>query len=111
MSTCSTNTFRRVPGEGEARANMTAGASVEAAEVDDTMLHLAEIVGPRLAVDGMFLAGLDIVGDRILEINVFSPGGLGSVESLTGVDFNEIVVAALEEKVSCYGDADRRSSS
>ncbi len=103
--------FRRVPGEGQARANMTAGASVEAAEVDDTMLHLAEIVGPRLAVDGMFLAGLDIVGDRILEINVFSPGGLGSVESLTGVDFNEIVVAALEEKVSCYGDADRRSSS
>jgi glutathione synthase len=99
--------FRRVPGEGEARANMTAGASVEAAEVDDTMLHLAALVGPRLAEDGMFLAGLDIVGDRILEINVFSPGGLGSVESLTGVDFNEIVVAALEEKVSCYGDADR----
>lgn len=92
--------FRRVPSEGEARANMTAGASVDAAEVDDTMLHLAEIVGPRLAEDGMFLAGLDIVGDRILEINVFSPGGLGSVETLTGVDFNEIVVAALEERVS-----------
>jgi glutathione synthase len=95
--------FRRVPGEGEARANMTAGASVEAAEVDDTMLHLAGMVGPRLAEDGMFLAGLDIVGDRILEINVFSPGGLGSVESLTGVDFNEIVVAALEQKVSGTG--------
>lgn len=95
--------FRRVPSEGEARANMTAGASVEAAEVDDTMLHLAEIVGPRLAEDGMFLAGLDIVGDRILEINVFSPGGLGSVESLTGVDFNEIVVAALEQRVSATG--------
>ena len=92
--------FRRVPQEGEARANMTAGASVEAAEIDDTMLRLAELVGPQLAEDGMFLAGLDIVGDRILEINVFSPGGFGSVESLTGVDFNEIVVAALERKLS-----------
>jgi glutathione synthase len=92
--------FRRVPSEGQARANMTAGASVDVAEVDDTMLHLAEVVGPRLVEDGMFLAGLDIVGDRILEINVFSPGGFGSVESLTGVDFNEIVVAALEEKMS-----------
>jgi glutathione synthase len=92
--------FRRVPSEGEARANMTAGASVEAAEVDDTVLHLAELVGPRLAEDGMFLAGLDIVGDRILEINVFSPGGLGSVQQLTGVDFCEIVVDALERKVS-----------
>jgi glutathione synthase len=92
--------FRRVPQEGEARANMTAGASVEPAEVDKTILHLAELVGPRLIEDGMFLAGLDIVGDRILEINVFSPGGFGSIEQLTGVDFNEIVVAALERKVS-----------
>jgi glutathione synthase len=95
--------FRRVPSEGEARANMTAGASVEAAEVDDTMLRLAELVGPRLAEDGMFLAGLDIVGDQILEINVFSPGGFGSVEQLTGVDFNTIAVDALERKVSSTG--------
>jgi glutathione synthase len=95
--------FRRVPGEGEARANMTAGATVEAAEVDDTMLRLAELVGSRLAEDGMFLAGLDIVGDQILEINVFSPGGFGSVEQLTGVDFNTIVVDALERKVSSTG--------
>ena len=92
--------FRRVPGEGEARANMSAGATVEAAGVDDTILRLCRLVGPRLAEDGMFLVGIDIVGDRILEINVFSPGGFASVESLTGVDFNEIVVAALEERLS-----------
>ena len=95
--------FRRVPQEGQARANMTAGASVEAAEVDDTVLHLAELVGPQLIEDGMFLAGLDIVGDRILEINVFSPGGFGSVEQLTGVDFNVVVLDALERKVSAAG--------
>jgi len=95
--------FRRVPSEGDARANMTAGATVEAAEIDDTILRLAECVGPQLAEDGMFLAGLDVIGDRILEINVFSPGGFGSVEQLTGVDFNTIVVDALEEKVSSTG--------
>jgi glutathione synthase len=92
--------FRRVPQEGKARANMTAGASVEAADIDDTTLRLAELVGPRLSEDGMFLAGLDIIGDRILEINVFSPGGFGSVEKLTGVDFNTVVVEALEKKVA-----------
>ena len=95
--------FRRVPGEGEARANMTAGAGVEVAEIDETVLRLAKCVGAQLAEDGMFLAGLDIVGDRILEINVFSPGGFGSVEQLTGVDFNTIVVDALVEKVSSAG--------
>ncbi|MCA1844678.1 MAG: glutathione synthase [Actinobacteria bacterium] len=91
--------FRRVPADGEARSNMKAGATVEEAEIDETILRLAGMVGPRLAEDGMFLAGLDIVGDRILEINVFSPGGFGSVQSLTGVDFNDVVVAALEERV------------
>ena len=91
--------FRRVPSEGEARANMSAGASVEPAQVDDTMLRIVGLVGPRLAEDGMFLAGLDIVGECLLEINVFSPGGLGSVQSLTGVDFTEVVLDALERKV------------
>jgi glutathione synthase len=63
------------------------------------MLRLAELVRPKLAEDGMFLAGLDIVGDRLLEINVFSPGGFGSVAELTGVDFNEVVIEALERKL------------
>jgi glutathione synthase len=97
--------FRRVPAEGEARANMSTGASVEAAEIDDTILGLARKVGPRLAGDGMFLAGLDIVGDCILEINVFSPGGFASVKSLTGIDFHETVVAALEQKIDSSGRA------
>jgi glutathione synthase len=91
--------FRRVPASGEARANMSAGATAEAVEVDDTMRRLAGLVGPRLAEDGMFLVGLDIVGEHILEINVFSPGGFGSVKALTGVDFHDVVVAALEQKV------------
>ena len=91
--------FRRVPGEGEARANMSVGASVEVAAVDDTMLHLAGLVRPKLVEDGMFLTGLDIVGDRLLEINVFSPGGFGSVARLTGVDFNDVVIEALEHKL------------
>jgi hypothetical protein len=46
----------------------------------------------------MFLAGVDIVGDKLMEVNVFSPGGLGSAGQFTGVDFAAAVidVAALE---------------
>jgi glutathione synthase len=46
----------------------------------------------------MFLVGLDIVGRCLLEINVFSPGGLGSAEQCTGADFTGAVVDALEKK-------------
>ena len=47
----------------------------------------------------MFLVGLDIVKDKLMEINVFSPGGLGSAEVLLKVNFSERVVEALERKV------------
>ena len=44
-------------------------------KVDDNMLQVAEAVRPKLLADGMFLVGLDIVGDKLMEVNVFSPGG------------------------------------
>jgi glutathione synthase len=46
-----------------------------------------------------FLVGLDIVGDKLMEINVFSPGGLGSAKSFEKVNFSNAVLDALERKV------------
>ena len=58
-----------------------------------------EAVRPKLIADGMFLAGLDIVGDKLMEINVFSPGGLHNISKLEGVDFFEPVIQAIERKL------------
>ena len=43
--------------------------------------------------------GLDIVGDKLMEINVFSPGGLGSAQKFEKVNFAHAVIEALERKV------------
>ncbi len=91
--------FRRVPPEGDARSNMSAGGRSAPAEVDDAVLALAQAVGPKLVEDGMFLAGIDIVGDKLMEVNVFSPGGLRSASEFTGVDFASVVVDALAAKL------------
>lgn len=96
--------FRRVPAPGEARANMRAGATAEAATIDTEVRRLAERIGPRLADDGMFLVGLDIAGNQLLEVNVFSPGGLGSARQTTGVDFAPAVVEAIERKTRARED-------
>lgn len=45
-----------------------------------------------------------IQGDKLLEVNVFSPGGLGSAERVTGTDFTRTVVDALARKVSHLRD-------
>ncbi len=62
-------------------------------------LRVAEIVRPKLVMDGMFLVGLDIVGDKLMEINVFSPGGLGNAHKMTGIRFERPVIEALDRKV------------
>lgn len=91
--------FRRVNRSGDARSNMHSGGHSEPVEVTDRMLELVHAVRPRLIHDGMFLVGLDIVDDKLMEINVFSPGGLGSVQQHTGVDFTQVIIRDLERKV------------
>lgn len=91
--------FRRVRTGDDVRSNVHAGGRIERAIIDKTMLRVAEIVRPKLVQDGMFLVGLDIVGDKLMEINVFSPGGLGSAQRFEKVNFTHGVIHALENKV------------
>jgi glutathione synthase len=98
--------FRRVRSGGDMRSNLHAGGRLAPAEITDEALHIAEIVRPKLVQDGMFFVGLDIVGDKLMEINVFSPGGLGSARKFTKVNYARTVIEALERKVgymSFYG--------
>jgi glutathione synthase len=81
------------------RSNIHAGGVKAAAEVNSNVLKIAEIVRPKLVQDGMFLVGLDIVGDKLMEINVFSPGGLGSAQIFEKVNFSSHVIQAIERKV------------
>jgi glutathione synthase len=92
--------FRRVRSGGDMRSNIHAGGRLAEAHVGDEALKIAEIVRPKLVQDGMFLIGLDIVGDKLMEINVFSPGGLGSAQKFTKINYSRYVVNALERKVN-----------
>lgn len=90
---------RRFSETEDARSNISVGGSVELVTPDDDALKLAETCGPKLKRDGMYLAGLDIVGDKMMEINVDSPGGLTQMEELSGEDFSGAIIRDLERKV------------
>lgn len=92
--------FRRVSGTGSARSNLSSGGSIKKAKITDEMLRIVEVVRPKLVTDGMFMVGLDIVGDKLMEINVLSPGGLGSARNLEDdTKFAHAIVGKLEQKV------------
>jgi glutathione synthase len=92
--------FRRVPRGSDQRANISAGAKPEPAEIGDRELKIVEAMAERLQRDGMFLVGLDVIGSKVVEINAESPGGLQSVEHFTGIDFGPHVIERLEKKTA-----------
>jgi glutathione synthase len=91
---------KRRTGDADMRSNLTAGARPVPAKVTDTILAVAEQTGPRLREDGIFLAGLDIVGDKVMEINIQSPGGLISAEQFERVPFSAGIIKAVERKLA-----------
>ncbi|SUJ02684.1 glutathione synthetase [Sphingobacterium spiritivorum] len=48
----------------------------------------------------MYFVGLDIVGNKIMEINVFSPGALPQASALNEEDYTTVIIENLEKKVS-----------
>ena len=97
---------RRSSPSDDVRSNISAGGEAEPAEVTDEMLAVAAAVKPKLVRDGMFLVGLDIAGDKLIEVNGTSPGTITSTQWTTGIDYAPVVVEAIEHKV----ELKRRSS-
>lgn len=95
---------RRARSTDDIRSNVHAGGEPRRAQMTDALHRIAECVAPKLRADGMFFVGLDVAGDKLLEINVFSPGGLHALRELEGVDFTRSVAHAIEGRM-----ADRRA--
>lgn len=90
----------RVQQGNEIRSNVHQGAKTQAAQITPELLLMVDKVKDKLIQDGMYFVGLDIVGDRIMEINVFSPGALCQTEEIVKEDFSTFIIKQLETKIS-----------
>lgn len=91
--------LRRVPREGEFRSNLSIGATPATTELTPAMQDIVDIVAPKLIKDGLFFVGLDIIDDKLIEINLLSPGGMDYFEEVGLPDFSSNVVEAIERKI------------
>ena len=90
----------RIPKAGEARGNMAAGGKPVAQPLSARDEEIARYLGPRLAAKGLFLVGLDVIGDSLTEINVTSPTGFMEITAQTGFDVPDFFIAQLEKRVA-----------
>lgn len=92
--------LRRVPAKGDVRSNISAGGSVEKYRLTKADRHLCDEIGKKLVQDGIYFAGLDIIGGKLIEINVLSPGTIRDINRLYGVKVQAKVIDYLETVVS-----------
>ncbi len=88
--------YLRRSAHGDHRHNLHAGGHRRRCGLDDAELALCHRVGALLAEDGLDLVGLDLVGGRLLEANVFSPGGIHNMHALYGINVAARIWESLE---------------
>ncbi|MBA4108347.1 MAG: glutathione synthase [Leptothrix sp. (in: Bacteria)] len=90
----------RIPQGGEVRGNLAAGGKGVAQPLSESDWHIARTLGPILAARGLLLVGLDIIGDKLTEINVTSPTCFQEITQQAGFDVAARFMDALTSKIS-----------
>jgi glutathione synthase len=91
--------FRRMSTGNDPRANISTGGRPVALEIGEVERGIVDAMSEKLVADGMFFVGIDVVGDKVIEINAESPGGIQAVERLYELDVCLTVIEALERRV------------
>ena len=92
--------LNRVPAKDETRSNMHVGGRPELIELSDRDREICEKIGPELKRRGLLFTGIDVIGDKMTEINVTSPTGIREIARFGGADIAALIWDAIEEKRS-----------
>ena len=90
----------RIPQGSEIRGNLAAGGKGVAQPLSDRDREIATAIGKVLAPRGLLLAGLDVIGDCLTEINVTSPTCFQEIAQQTGFDVAGMFISALERSLA-----------
>lgn len=91
--------LRRRPAKGDARSNISAGGSVEKYKLTKEDKILCDKIGKKLVRDGIYYAGLDLIGGKLIEVNVLSPGTIKDINKLNNTKLQRKILDFLEKKV------------
>lgn len=92
--------MRRVPAGDDFRANIHSGGRALKHPLTPAQRHICEVIKDRLVRDGLYFVGIDLIGDKLIEINCLSPGGVPRINRLDGVKLEEKIVDFIEAKAA-----------
>lgn len=77
---------RRMPSEGDFRANLHAGGVAQGADLDEADRAIAKAIAPVLRERGIVFAGIDVIAGKLIEVNVTSPTLVQELKRFSGLD-------------------------
>ncbi|PKF62647.1 glutathione synthase [Psychromonas sp. psych-6C06] len=89
----------RIPAKGETRGNLAAGGRGVAQPLSESDWHIANTIGPVLKEKGLIFVGLDVIGDKVTEINVTSPTCIQEIDNAYGTNIAGKLMDAIEKRV------------
>ena len=90
--------MRRRPRKGDFRTNIHAGAKAYKHKVTEKEKEICLTIKDRLIRDGLFFVGIDVIGDKLVEVNCISPGGIPRINRLDNVKIESDVIDFIEER-------------
>ncbi len=90
----------RIPASGETRGNLAAGGRGEARPLSDSDWAIAKAIGPTLKAKGLIFVGLDVIGDKLTEINVTSPTCIREIEAAFPISITGMLFDAVERRLA-----------
>lgn len=90
----------RIPAQGETRGNLAAGGRGEPRPLTESDWAIARAIGPKLHEKGLIFVGLDIIGDRLTEINVTSPTCVREIEAAFPISITGLLMDAIERRLA-----------
>lgn len=91
----------RIPADGETRGNLAAGGRGEARPLSPTDWAIARAVAPTLKERGLIFVGLDVIGDKLTEINVTSPTCIREIDAAYDISIGDLLMDAIATR--CQG--------
>lgn len=89
---------RRLPAPGDFRSNVNAGGRCVPCDLTSNDRAICERLRPWLVREEIHLAGVDIVGEHVLEVNITSPSCLREINALTGSALERAIVDYVQER-------------
>lgn len=90
--------MKRVPRKGDFRTNVHAGGRTYKHDITPQEEKICHTIKDRLVKDGLYFVGIDVIGDKLVEVNCVSPGGIPRINRLNGVRLEEKVIDFIEKK-------------